>query len=397
LVKPKRNLIIIEPMTRIVSLGTLDYRAGQSINAAIADAIAGKDEERKKTYWKSRMSIENKRRISQFTSEVYAYLNPIISEFGEPDDYYFRLWLRVEVDRETGELVNVLHFDVDMYKYIGKVGGNLAEDESYCMKLYFVGNKDTPVYTFFVETLKKVASEISVVSFKPFDSLRMVPPEMRKGLSEHSNYLIVEKEVFEIKMRIDGTNISYFTEVAGKETTLSTKILLENFVMQKIGLKPEIGKKAISFQPVDKELKKIRTKIEDGAKEIDEPDFLKSLGIDEELNAVKSELVGVDTGKIGDDELQKIKRLVKRIDRTHEKYLQLSVEYESIIEDMKNIEKDCNNGKISYEQYDVFRMRKSIALRANRIELIKLKATIAENILQEEKPLIEEIKGKAKK
>jgi hypothetical protein len=384
-------------MTRIVSLGTLDYRAGQSINAAIADAISGKDEEKKKAYWKSRMSIENKRRISQFTSEVYAYLNPIISEFGEPDDYYFRLWLRVEIDRETGELVNVLHFDVDMYKYIGKVGGNLADDVSYCMKLYFVGNKDTPVYTFFVETLRKVASEISVVSFKPFDSLRMVPPEMRKGLSEHSNYLIVEKEVFEIKMRTDGTNISYFTEIAGKETTLSTKILLENFVMHKIGLKPEIGKKAISFQPVDKELKKIRTKIEDEAKEIDEPDFLKSLGIDEELNAVKSELVGVDTGKIGDDELQKIKRLIKRIERTQEKYTQLSVEYESIIEDVRNIEKDCNNGKISYEQFDVFRMRKSIALRANRIELIKLKATIAESILQEEKVLIEETKGKAKK
>jgi hypothetical protein len=384
-------------MTRIVSLGTLDYRAGQSINAAIADAIAGKDEEKKKAYWKSRMSIENKRRISQFTSEVYAYLNPIISEFGEPDDYYFRLWLRVEIDRETGELVNVLHFDVDMFKYIGKVGGKLADDESYCMKVYFVGNKDTPVYTFFVEILRKVASEISVVSFKPFNSLRMVPPEMRKGLSEHSNYLIVEKDVFEIKMRTDGTSISYFAEVAGKETNLSTKNLLESFIMQKIGLKPEIGKKAISFQPVDSELKKIRTKIEDEATEIDEPDFLKSLGIDEELSAVKSELVSVDIGKVGDDESQKIKRLIKRTDRTQEKYTQLSVEYESIIEDMKNIEKDCNNGKISYEQFDVFRMRKSVALRANRIELIKLKASIAESILQEEKVLIEETKGKAKK
>jgi hypothetical protein len=100
-----RETIVIEPKSRIASFETLGYHTTRAANGAIAGALFGKDKEKSLEFFKSRTSRKNKEFLSLLTSEIYSYLNSVMPDTADPADYFFRIWLRLEIERKTGEIV----------------------------------------------------------------------------------------------------------------------------------------------------------------------------------------------------------------------------------------------------------------------------------------------------
>lgn len=393
--KSKRDTIIIEPRTRITSFDTLDYRTLLTVTGAIAGTLYGRDREKKSVFYKSRANRENRSKLNRFLGHVYAYLNPIISEFAKPDDYFFRLWLRLEIDRKTGEIIDVPFFDVDMFKRFGKVGGEFPKkEEEYMMNIIFVGREGTPISSFFKQGIKKVAKEIEMIRLKTYDSYSKAPLNVKSRISDRSPYLIVGNEVLEIKVRTENSDIIPFVEKDGKRTDFPEETSVERFLLARIPMKPNIGKTELSFQYVDSELKSIRQTIEDHATDVKKPDILKALGIESELTNIKTKLTNLASEKLSDDGEVSSKKWIRKIDRELEKYTDLSMEYESIMGGLKRIEIECNKGIISYDEYDKFRMRKSLALRKIRQELIKFKEKLWKESIPEVRDFLKEMGGK---
>jgi len=393
--KSKGDTIVIEPRTRITSFDTLDYRTLLAVNGAIAGTLFGKDREQITAYYKSRASRENRLKLTRFISQVYAYLNPIISKFANPHDYFFRLWLRLEIDRKTGEIIDVTFFDVDMFKFFGKVGGKFPKkEEEYIMNIVFVGREGTPLSSFFIQGIKKVASEIEMIRLKTYDSYSKTPSNVRSRISDRSPYLIVGDEVLEIKVRTEDSDVIPFIEKDGERIDFPDQISVEGFVLTRVPLKPDIGKAELSFQYVDSELKNIRQTIEDHATDFKKPDILKTLGIESELSDIKTRLTSLDVKKLSNDDKLASGKWIRKIDRELEKYMDLSIEYESIEDALKSIEIDRDKGTISYDEYDKFRMRKFTASRKVTQELIKLKENLWKELVPEVRDFLKKAEGK---
>jgi len=81
----------------------------------------------------------------ELVSEVYSFVNKIISAHSNPEDYWFRLWVRIEVNEKSGEILGHPNFDIDIFKYIGKIGGKYSEINEDVPKLILV---ETPHYRY---------------------------------------------------------------------------------------------------------------------------------------------------------------------------------------------------------------------------------------------------------
>jgi hypothetical protein len=380
----QRNTILLEPISRITSFDNLGFRTTQAVNGAIAGALFGKDKSKSDIFYKSKASRVNKQILSQMTSEVYSYLNSIISEYANSEDYFFRLWVTVEIDSKSGEIVSEPHFEIDMFKYVGKVGGKYVDSRGYALKVVFIGKEETHLAPIFIKSIKKVASDTKLIDFKLYDSYSASPKTIQKKITPDAPYLIINEEPFDIKLRIDKkTKIIPSIEKDGATYDFVDQSSIENFILREIALKPEIGKSGTFFQLSDDEVRQIKEKIDQNATNIDEPDFLKSLGVDKILTELKEKIDAIDTLKISDDEKASLGKQVRQFERVRDNYSRLASEWEVPFQEIAEMEKDRDKGIVTYEEFSTLRVRRSTALRKARQALIDFQGDVKSKIVPE--------------
>lgn len=389
-----RETIVLEPRSRIASFDTIGYRTVQAVNGAIAGTLFGKDREKKSAFFKSNASRKNKQILSQLTSEIYSYLNGVISEFADPEDYFFRLWVRVEIDKKTGEIIGHPLFDSDMFKYIGKVGGKYVEVGDYALKVFFIGKVGTHISPIFIKGIKKVASDTKLIRFRPYESYSISPDEIKQKITSDSPYLVIDDKPIEIKLRLDEktTTIIPFMEKNGRSFDFIDQSSIENFILREIALKPEIIKSGTFFQYSDAELKQIKEKIDQHAKDVEEPTLLETLNIEQILKDIKDELDIVNTEKLSEKieiEYNKHIKLFKRLD---DKYFKLSREWDVQRQDILDTKKDLEKGLIGYEEFSTLRVRRSMALRKISQELINFQENLKKKIVPDFNRFISSLK-----
>jgi len=100
------DLTVLEPYTKISSFDGIGYAAQRSLIGAVGGYLYPdeKDKEKKSIFYASPIGRRNKQKVAQLVSEVYSYLNSIISEHADPRQYYFRLIVRMEINSKTGEI-----------------------------------------------------------------------------------------------------------------------------------------------------------------------------------------------------------------------------------------------------------------------------------------------------
>src|SRR2546422_4450522 len=133
-----RDTVIIEPRTSVSSFDGLQWSLQKAVSGAIASFLFGDNEEGRKQFFPSPTNRKNKQKLAQLAGQVYGYLNSTISEHADIREYYFRVWTRVEIERQTGEITGDPRFDVDLFRYLGRVSTKpIAETNQ--VEITFVG------------------------------------------------------------------------------------------------------------------------------------------------------------------------------------------------------------------------------------------------------------------
>jgi len=380
--RPK-DTIVIEPRSRIASFDTLGYYTTMAVNGAIAGALFGKDKEKKSTFYKSKTNLKNKQILSQLTSEVYSYLNSVISDYADPGDYYFRLWVRVEIDRKSGAIVSEPLFEIDMFKYTGKLGGKYVEVGSYYLDVVFVGREGTLITPFIVKGINQVANITKLVRFKPYDSYNLAPKEIKSKITPDSAFIVIDGEPIQINLILDEKKniVVPYVQRGHKKINLENQETVENFILSEIKMKPEIRKSGTAFQLVDDELKKIQEKIQRDSKESEEPDLLENLKLNAALDNMLSLLDKVDISKLSADQNNLRENYLKQLERMKDKYTKLSSEWEGLRKEVETTKKDMEEGEITYEQFSTVRVRRYKALKSVEQQLIEFQEELKRDFM----------------
>jgi hypothetical protein len=391
-----RDTIVIEPRSRIASFDTLGYYTTMAVTGAIAGALFGKDKEKSASFYKSKANLKNKQILAQLTSEVYSYLNSVISDFADPEDYYFRLWVRVEIDRKNGAIVSEPLFEIEMFKYTGKLGGKYVEVGDYCLDVVFIGREGTLITPFFVKGINHVANTTKLVGFKSYDSYKLAPKENQEKITPDSPFMIIDGEPVEVKLALDEKKniVVPFIQRGHKRINLENQEAVENFILSEIKMKPEIRKSGTAFQLVDDELKKIQDRIQHDSKEAIEPDLLENLKLDSVLDNLKSQLDKTDPHKLSADQKNLRENYLKQLEKMKDKYTKMSREWEGLRKEMEDTKKDMEEGEITYEQFSTIRVRRSKALKSVEQQLIEFQEELKRDFLPHLQNFLTNLEGK---
>lgn len=395
---PRRieDTIIIEPKTRIASFGTLGYFTAKAVNGAIAGTLYGKDREKKSIYYKSKAYRTNKQVLSRLSSEVYSYLNSVISDFADPQDYFFRLWVRIEIDRKTGKIVSEPLFEVYLFKYTGKLGGKYVEGGDYSLEVILVGREGTHITPLFVRGISRIATVTKLVKLTAYDSYKQAPKEVQEKITPDAPFLIIDENPMEIKLTFDKERniVIPFIEEGKQRINFETKESIESFILGEVKLKPEIRKSGTIFQLVDDELKNIQKRIQEGSIESKEPDLLRSLKLETVLSDLRSQLERVDQKKLSKDEKKVVQSYSKQLEKSEDRYIRLSQEWEGFRQEIEETKKDMEGGEITYEQFSTIRVRRSKALKSVEQELIDFQEELKREFIHQLRAFLEKLKGK---
>lgn len=391
-----RETIIIEPRSRIASFDTLGYHTIMAVNGAIAGTLFGKDKDKKNIFYKSSANRRNKQVLAHLTSEIYAYLNSIISDFADPEDYFFRLWVRVEISKKTGQIVNEPLFEVDLFKYAGKLGGRYVEVGDYALEVVLIGREGTHIAPLFTRGISHVATATKLVRLKTYESFKQAPENIRAKITPDAPFLILDGNPMEIKITIDEEKniVIPFVEKGKQRITFETQDSVESFILGQIELKPKIRKSGTIFQLVDDELRKIQTRIQKDAHEGEEPDLLKSLRLKSLLTDLESKLQQIDVKKLSKIEKETFQNYSKQLEKWDEKYTKMSREWEGLRADIRETKRDMKSGEITYEQFSTIRVRRSKALKSIEQNLIDIQEEFKRDLPNQIKVFLEKIGSK---
>lgn len=377
------DIIVIEPRSRISSFETLGYYTTMAINGAIAGALYGKDKEKGKTFFKSKANLKNKQVSSKLTSEVYSYLNAVIGDFADPEDYFFRLWVRLEIDKKTGLIVGEPTFEIDLFKYAGKLGGKYIETGDYALSVVFVGKEGTYIAPMILKGIKQVSNATGLIKFKAYDSYKHAPSEIQEIISEDSPFLIIDGKPIEVKFKIDEKKhipIPY-VEKGGKDFDLPRQESIENLVLSEVKMKPEIRKSGTAFQLVDEELKELHKRIEQDSTETKEPDLLKSLKLDIILEEFENDLKKIETFKFTEEQQNLYENYRKQLHKLKDRYHHMSREWETLRKEIDESKQDMHEGEITYEEFGTIRVRRSKALKNVEQQLIEFQEELKRDLV----------------
>lgn len=392
----RKDLITIEPYTKITGFDGLGFAAQKSLIGAIGGNLYpnDKDLEKKKKFYISPIGRRNKQKVAQLVSEVYAYLNSIISEHADPRQYYFRLYVRMAIDSRTGEIFGDLYFDIDVFRHIGKIGGKPTDSQGYTLKVVFIGKESASVSTVFIKGISEVAKNTGMIDFKPYESYLAAPKEVRDKINREFPYLIVGDDVYAIKIKVDNASkITAFVEDDSKIIEFNAVEDVALFILKKIPIKPQIIGSETAFEPVDQEITRFSAEIRGNTHEEKRSDIfnIASLGIDSFLLKTAKKFLEKEPIALSPEASKKLVKQKQVIEEFRQKYDTMKTNYEVTTQEIDSLEKERNDGIIEEDSYRCTKKRRLLALAALRTQLINTQQEINSELIPQTQHIFREV------
>jgi len=393
------DTIILEPRTTITSFDGIPWAIQKVVGGSIAAMLHGDNKEAKGQFYQSPTSRRNKEVLVQLASQVYSYLNSTISEFADVKDYAFRVWSQVTVDKRSGAIVGQPLFDVEIYKYVGRVSAQTVEMKDYALNVVFVGKKDDQfVSPFMQRALKRGTSATKYIRLEMYADARTSPKPIREKVVGGFPTLIIDKEAYAVKSKVDEATgkIQVYIEDKTGAFNLGSEKEVVLFLSKKSGLKPDILGLATAFQPVDREIGQISERIKASAKAT-EVDFLKSLGLEQVLQGIEQGLKSAKLQDLPEQSREKLKKALGELEEEKESYRALKIEYEVAQEELTSLKRDFEKGLVEHGTYDAARVRAITNQKKVEQQLVELQARVKAELTTKAKELANEIPRKGKR
>jgi hypothetical protein len=382
----KEESIVLEPFTKITSFDGIGYAANRSLIGAIGGYLYPNDEDEaeRKKFYASALSRRNKQKIAELVSEIYSYLNGIISEYADPRQYYFRLWVRMEVGRRTGEIMEHPYFDLDVFRYVGKVGGKYEAIGGYLLKVVFVGKEAVPISSIFIKGASIASKNTGLIEFRSYETYFSAPKEVKEKITRNSPYIIIGDHTYEIKVKIgEGTTIVSYIEEGKVTTEFKDENDVVFFILKKMKIKPNIIGAETAFELVDKEIKGFSPKITGKPKKdegVSDLFSLDSLGIDAILEQLSKKLEELGSAGLSEDQQKQLKKHLRLLEGIKGRFEDLKGKYEVLEQELGLLNKERMEGVIDEEKFSSTRVKRLIALKMLRTDLVNLQQEVKNGV-----------------
>ena len=364
--KGKNDLgtIVLEPRTTITTFEGIPWGIQKAVGGSIASILFGDNNDAKSKFYKSGVSRRNKKTLTELSSQVYSYLNGTISEFADISEYVFRVWTRTTIQRTSGEIVGLPVFDIEIYKYVGRVAAQSVQIENYSIGVTFIGKKGDKFITPFMQRALKKAKGTSVyIKLDMYNDSTSAPTEFSDKISGGSPTLFINDVPYPVKIKSDDATdeIQLFIVDEGKSVfPLKSEDAVDMFTSKKSGLQPEILGFGTAFQSVDKELNRISDSILSSAKDSQETkfeDFLTGLEIEETIDVLETKLNAIKETELNDEYGREYKSINNEIGEGKKTYRTRKAEYKAVEESLISLEKDLSKNQMTYDTFLVARFR----------------------------------------
>jgi len=380
---PRKNIetITLEPITPIISFDGISYRTYITVSGAIGHYRFPSEEEyaaNKKAFFSSGIGRRNKQKISEVVSEIYAYLNTRISEHGDPADYYFRLWLRVEVNKETAEIVGNPSFDIDVFRHIGKIGGKHSDIGKYLMKVVLVDKEKVPLSSIFMKGIRKAKQETELIDFTVYKSYSRAPEEIKQKITKDSYHLIIDDEVNRIEPAIDSKtkDITFLIKENSSTMEFGSEDDVFHYILKKVKISPKIIRSETGLTLVDKEIVGISRELEK-AEPAPKTNLMAQLGIEEMLNELFGRLDSFKA-RANSEKARNKERCRANLEEVKKEFSSLKVDYEVHESELTKLEEDYAKKEITEDSYRTHRVKELKALGIVKSNLIELQKKLKE-------------------
>jgi hypothetical protein len=374
------NEVILEPFTKIMRFGKIQYEVQRVVMGGIAGFLFGEDKPQKDAWYKTTAAMKNRTTLLQLASQIHSYLDGTVSEFADIDDYVFRVLTRVRINTTDGRIVGNPTFDVDIFKHFGKVTAKGKEMKESIPVTFLYGTNDEVTWPKVNSLLTKAVHEFKAVEYLPYKNATSAPADMRAKAAKTPT-LIVKGVSYAVKLKIekDGTNYFYIEDGADEVRIEDDKDLVV-FLSKRSGLKPEILGGATVFESADKarnEIKQIQAKIDkDSEDEAEEVDLVKSLGIEGALQGLEDALSPLRKKHLAEEAALELADLNEQLSDCKKRYETVNVEYQVAMEGLANLEKKTEKPGLTNEQYYAERWKIQTSKVTAREQLVKLQALL---------------------
>jgi hypothetical protein len=378
----------LEPITAIISFDAISHRTYITVSGAIGhykypnEADYSKN---KSAFFKSAIGRRNKQKISEVISEIYAYLNTRISPHADTSDYYFRIFLRLEVNKETAEIIGTPSFDIDVFRHIGKIGGKHSKVGKYVMNVVIVDKSKMVLSPIFKKGVNKAKGEAGgLIDFTIYESYLQAPTEIKERVTKDSYYILIDNEEFKIEPAIDPKTQDIFYRI--KEETKVFEFRsegdVERYILKKLKISPKIiGAETGLAIAVDNEIREISKELEttDNEQKID---LIAQLGIEQILTELFSKLDKFKA-RAKSEKWKRKERLRTNLDDAQKQFTSLKVDYEVHESELAQCKQEYDKREISEDSYHTLRVRTLKAIGLIKSNLIQLQKDLKEKISKE--------------
>lgn len=392
--KTSVNTMTLEPITAIISFDAISYRTFISVSGTIGHYRYPNDSDynkNKSAFYKSVVGRRNKQKISEVISEIYAYLNTRISPHADTSDYFFRISFKLEVAKESAEILGTPAFDIDVYRYIGKIGGKHSNVGKYVMSVIIIDREKMPLSPIFKKGISKAKAQAEgLIEFTVYQTYSAAPTDVKARVSKDSYYLLIDKDEYKIEPAIDQktNDIIYTIKEEGNTKEFRSEDEITQFILKKLKISPKIiGSETGLTSSIDKEINEISKEIETQNNE-QKTDLIAQLGIEQILTILFNKLDGTKTRGKSDRAKQK-ERLKAKLDDLKREFTSSKVEYEVNESELVQCKEEYERQQLTEEAYRIRRVRTLKAMGLIKSKLIEMQQTLKEKITPEIMEFIE--------
>jgi len=385
--------VVLEPRTSVTSFEGLPWALQKAVAGAINGFLYGDKSEKPSPYYKSPIARKNREKLARLASQVYGYINSTISEHSNIDDYYFRIWPRIEVDRKSGEIVEDPRFEVDLFRYIGRVAAKAIETKTRVNVIFVQADGDRMVSPSFARMLRRAVSGLKEVEPRIYADTRSAPSSLKERMMDARPHLFIgDSRVFALGSELAKTGPRLFLESEGKSEEIRKDEDLARFVVEHSGVKPEIFSNDTVVRPADEEIAKIGKRFSDEA--TDEPnDVIAALRVDRELDRLLEQVKRLTNG-VDAIPSTTVARITSELKDKRNKWMELKSAHEAIVEEMKHLQRDFKGKRVNYDTYSVQRFMNIENRKSIERELVELQTYIKGDLRRKVMSVVDEPKGK---
>ncbi|MHB1868021.1 MAG: hypothetical protein ACYCPP_03650 [Nitrososphaerales archaeon] len=368
-------------------------------NAAVYSLLYGDDRSQSKSFYESSVVRKNKEILLRTASQVYAYLDGTISEFADINDYVFRVSTRITVNKTNGLITDEPNFEVQIYKYFGRVSAKGIESPESVAVAFLGKEDDSFIGPKMNKELTKAVKEFKSMKFELYKTAKSAPGSLRSKVVGNFPTLIVGDQAFAVKLKISEAQTNYiYIEDNDKEITVSDEKDLVVFLSKKSGLKPDILGSGTAFESPEKmgrEARDISNRINENATSAGkEVNLIETLGLDDAVDQLFKLLESCKKKKLAVEFDEEEKDIETKLTAVQTRYHTFKVEYESSVEEIKNLDQQFEKSVITPDNYQVQRFKLQNAKTKAKDELVDLQKTVKSELSARVADLTNKIQSK---